>query len=222
MRGMGEYLLERSSPAEQRLIWVVFVVAAVALFVGVYRHMGAKMRDEQQNEGTASAVPVPPSPNGAAGGRDRRTPGAGKVLGKAFGSGEELAGVAVLAAAVASLLVYLLLFADFPGSEEAFGYAAGAAAAYALVHATAEPRAWRKPACALWIALSLVGLALAFGGVPPELPTVPPGGDAPGLAGSPFGAPAWLCAARGFCVLALLVSTSKLASLWQEGRWKDF
>jgi hypothetical protein len=97
MRGMGQYLLERISPAEQRLIWVIFVVAAVASFAGVYRYMGVRMRNGRRHEGAAaSAIPVPPSPNSAAGVRDRRAPGTGKVLGKAFGSGEELAGASTL------------------------------------------------------------------------------------------------------------------------------
>ena len=65
MRGMGEYVFERVSPAEHNLIWVLFAVAAVLSMAGTYWYMRRKMGGGERDATAARPARPDPAPNGA-------------------------------------------------------------------------------------------------------------------------------------------------------------
>ena len=74
MSGLGQWASERVSAAEMNLVWIIFVISAVALTTGCYWYMRAKMRPTGRDEPeaarpapTTNGAPRGPAPRGGNG-----------------------------------------------------------------------------------------------------------------------------------------------------------
>lgn len=172
----------------------------VASFAGVCWHMRRGMRPP-----TGARV------RGEDAGRPEAGPTRRAGPGRPFAGREGAIGAGVLGTVIAASCAYLVARSGVP-PYPILGLVAGFAVGHVLAYATTRPRGLRKPICAFWIVVSLVGLLLL-------LDTVPPGEFF--VAGAD-GARWWAPPAFGLLSALAVSSATRLSALWQSGRWKGF